>query len=89
MTLSEAKQWFGGCETVVEWCFKWNNDYDSNKLNIENKQMDWTNKKMNVLLRNEHRGTNIEGARDCNPNNFYFYLKKKCVFIWKFFLKKN
>ena len=54
--MSEAEQWFGGCETVVKWCFKWNDDYDSKGLKVENKQMDWTNKKMDVLLRNEHRG---------------------------------
>ena len=43
--MSEAEQWFGRCETVVEWCFKWNNDQDSKGLKVKNKQMGWTNKK--------------------------------------------
>ena len=37
--LSKAEQLFGGCEIVVEWCFKWNDDQDSNGLKVENKQM--------------------------------------------------
>ena len=53
--MSEVEQWFGGCETVVEWCFKWNDEQDSKGLKVENKQMSWTNKKINVLLRNRHR----------------------------------
>ena len=57
--MSKAEQWFGGCETVVKWCFNWNDDYDSKWLKVENKQMDWINKKMDVLLRNGHR----EGKR--------------------------
>ena len=48
--MSRAEQWFGGGETMVEWCFKWSDNYGSKGLRVENKQMSWTNKSTDIFV---------------------------------------